>query len=201
MKKIITIQHTESVHHNNGMIGSLTDWELSERGHQQAQRLANRLAQTINSEKWKIYTSDLKRAYQTAEYLAKELDLSLQLQPELRERDLGEAVGKSVEWFKERLTPEKTVYDRLISTAESRSDKWKRLTPLVKAINESHENNIVLVSHGDCLSIFYAIWLGLSVEDLTKINLYGEPCGVSFLYDDGQKKSIRRLSDMSFVMD
>ena len=32
MKTIITIQHTQSVHHTNGMVGSWTDWELSELG-------------------------------------------------------------------------------------------------------------------------------------------------------------------------
>lgn len=30
MKNIITVQHTQSVHHTNGMVGSWTDWELSE---------------------------------------------------------------------------------------------------------------------------------------------------------------------------
>lgn len=30
MKTIITIQHTQAVHHTNGMVGSWTDWELTE---------------------------------------------------------------------------------------------------------------------------------------------------------------------------
>ena len=29
MKQIITIQHTQSFHHTNGMVGSWTDWDLS----------------------------------------------------------------------------------------------------------------------------------------------------------------------------
>lgn len=32
MKQIITIQHTQSIHHTNGMAGSWTDWDLSELG-------------------------------------------------------------------------------------------------------------------------------------------------------------------------
>lgn len=36
MKNIITIQHTQSIHHINGMVGSWTDWDLSELGIQQA---------------------------------------------------------------------------------------------------------------------------------------------------------------------
>ena len=43
MKTIITIQHTQSVHHTNGMVGSWTDWELSELGVGQADRIGERL--------------------------------------------------------------------------------------------------------------------------------------------------------------
>ena len=32
MKTIITVQHTQSVHHTNGMVGSWTDWDLTELG-------------------------------------------------------------------------------------------------------------------------------------------------------------------------
>jgi len=199
MKTIITIQHTESIHHFNGMIGSWTDWELSEKGHQQAKRLAERLAPTIASEKWLLYSSDLKRAQQTANYLAKSLEIELHLRKELRERNLGEAVGKSVKWFQEHLIPEEIVDDRLIPSAESRSELWERLVPLVHEIDESAQENFILVSHGDCLSVFNAVWLGLGKETLNTMDLYGQAGGVSFLYDEGRKKRMRRLSDMSFV--
>ena len=36
MKTIITVQHTQSVHHTNGMVGSWTDWDLTELGKKQA---------------------------------------------------------------------------------------------------------------------------------------------------------------------
>jgi len=32
MKHIITVQHTQSVHHTNGMVGSWTDWDLTDLG-------------------------------------------------------------------------------------------------------------------------------------------------------------------------
>ncbi|MBQ7983080.1 MAG: hypothetical protein IJ302_05905 [Clostridia bacterium] len=35
MKTIITIQHTESEQHRNGMIGSVSDWNLTEAGQKQ----------------------------------------------------------------------------------------------------------------------------------------------------------------------
>ena len=34
MKTIFTVQHTQSEHHTNGMVGSWTDWNLTELGKQ-----------------------------------------------------------------------------------------------------------------------------------------------------------------------
>ena len=36
MKRIYTVQHTQSEHHTNGMVGSWTDWNLTVLGKQQA---------------------------------------------------------------------------------------------------------------------------------------------------------------------
>ena len=43
MKKIFTIQHTQSVHHTNGMVGSWTDWDLTGLGRQQADNIGKKL--------------------------------------------------------------------------------------------------------------------------------------------------------------
>lgn len=42
MKKIITIQHTQSERHLNGMIGSLMDWDLTELGEKQAHKIEDK---------------------------------------------------------------------------------------------------------------------------------------------------------------
>ena len=65
MKTIITIQHTESVHHTNGMVGSWTDWNLSEKGIFQAENIGKNLSAEL-SEKYVVYSSDLLRAKETA---------------------------------------------------------------------------------------------------------------------------------------
>lgn len=35
---VITIQHTQSVHHTNGMVGSWTDWDLTDLGKEQGSK-------------------------------------------------------------------------------------------------------------------------------------------------------------------
>ncbi len=200
MKTIITIQHTQSIHHTNGMIGSWTDWELSPLGKEQAQTLARNLAREISDRQWVIYSSDLKRAKQTAQPLAKELNLSLIETPLLRERNLGSAVGKSVQWLHEhQQQPEETVDDRCLPDAESRREVWERLFPFCQELLESKEENIILVSHGDTLSIWNGIWLGLEPEDLNRCDLFGLAGGVSFFLSDGRKRVIKRLSDLSYL--
>lgn len=209
MKQIITIQHTQSVHHTNGMVGSWTDWHLTETGRAQAERIAARLMPYLEGKRWTLYSSDLLRAQETAAPLAKRLGIAPILRQELRERNLGPAVGKSVQWLRENLEmQERTVDDRLFREAESRRDAWNRLAPFLEELLHSEDENIILVSHGDLLSIFNVMWLGLPVEDMNRLDLFGMAGGVSFMHvaedraDPGTargKRVIRRLSDMSFV--
>ena len=209
MKQIITIQHTQSQHHVNGMVGSWTDWRLTDLGRAQAERIAQRLLPMLAGKAWTLYSSDLLRAQETAAPLAEALQVTPILRPELRERNLGPAVGKSVQWLRENLEmQERTVDDRLFRAAESRRDAWNRLRPLFEEIMASGDENIILVSHGDLLSIFNVMWLGLPVEAMNSLDLFGMAGGVSFLHvaedraDPGTakgKRVIRRLSDMSFV--
>ena len=70
MKQIITIQHTQSIHHTNGMVGSWTDWDLSELGIEQAERIGQKLAKQLSGHKIVMYASDLLRAKHTAEIVA-----------------------------------------------------------------------------------------------------------------------------------
>lgn len=51
MKTIITVQHTQSIHHTNGMVGSWTDWELSELGLEQAEKIGRKLQSELTGKK------------------------------------------------------------------------------------------------------------------------------------------------------
>ena len=158
MKTIITIQHTQSVHHTNGMMGSWTDWELSELGVRQAKRIG--------------------------------------------ERNLGRCCGKSVRWMRENMEMrEKSIDDRMFSDAESRRDEWNRLEPFFNEIMSSNDENIIIVSHGDLLSVFYTMFLGLSVETINTGEIFGLAGGVSHMFENEEgKRFIKRISDMSYLM-
>ena len=201
MKKIITIQHTQSVHHTNGMVGSWTDWALSEQGVREANKIGEKLKKELVGQRLVLYASDLLRAKQTAESIGKHLNLSPILRTELRERNLGRCCGKSIQWLRENLEmQEKTVDDRLFSDAESRSDVWNRLKPFFDEIMGSEDENILIVSHGDLLSVFNTMFLGLNIEAMNTSEIYGRSGGVSHMLENNDgKRVVKRISYMSYL--
>ena len=146
MKHIITVQHTQSIHHTNGMVGSWTDWDLTELGKTQADHIGQKLKDELAGKNVVMYSSDLKRAKQTAEEIEKHLGVKPILRSELRERNLGKCCGKSVQWLRENIeSPENTVDDRLFSDGESRRDAWNRLLPFFEEIMASDDEYIIII--------------------------------------------------------
>ena len=201
MKTIITIQHTQSVHHTNGMVGSWTDWELSELGVNQAKKIGEKLKAELDGRKFVMYSSDLLRAKQTAENVGNYLGITPIFKSELRERNLGKCCGKSVQWLRENIEQqEKTIDDRLFSDAESRRDEWNRLKSFFDEIMTNDEENIIIVSHGDLLSVFNTMFLGLDVETINDCEMFGLAGGVSYMFENNEgKRFIKRISDMSYI--
>ena len=202
MKTIITIQHTQSVHHTNGMVGSWTDWELSELGVSQAKRIGENLKADFAGRSFVMYSSDLLRAKQTAEIVGGYFGVTPILRRELRERNLGKCCGKSVQWLRENMEQqEKTIDDRMFSDAESRRDEWNRLKPFFDEIMAKEEENMILVSHGDLLSVFNTMFLGLDAETMNGFEIFGQAGGVScMLENEDGKRVLKRISDMSYLL-
>ena len=193
MKHIITVQHTQSIHHTNGMVGSWTDWDLTELGRIQADHIGKKLNDELAGKKVVLYSSDLKRAIQTSEKIAEYLGLEPIFRQELRERNLGKCCGKSVQWLRENIeSPENTVDDRLFSDGESRRETWNRLKPFYDEVINSEEENIIIVSHGDLLSIWNAMYIGLPIESFYEVDIHGPAGGVSHMIigEDGKNQSL-----------
>jgi len=83
-------RHGRTLWNAERRIQGQTDVELDETGHTQAAAAAAHLARHQPDA---IVSSDLRRAVQTAEYLADRTGLPIQLDPRLRERHFGEWQG------------------------------------------------------------------------------------------------------------
>jgi probable phosphoglycerate mutase len=205
MKKIITIQHTQSLHHLNGMIGGQGDWNLSDLGIEQAKRIGEKLSKEIDGDQYVMYSSDLSRAKQTAEIVGKHLGIEPILTPALREISCGDANGISKnESSKIYLGPMVTVDDKSYPGAESMRDVWNRLSIFLFEIMNNNDQNIILVAHGMCLGVFNILWLGLDVEALNKCGMWGASGSISFLREEspefGKKHVISRFNDCTYVL-
>ncbi len=205
MKNVITIQHAQSVHHTNGMIGGQGDWPLSELGNAQANRIGENLSKEIDGGKYVMYSSDLQRAKQTAENVGKHLGIEPILTAALREISCGDANGISKEDARKIFRGSmKTIDDKSYPNAESMRDVWDRLSVfLLNEIMTNKEENIIIVAHGISLGIFNMLWLGLDVEALNKCGMWGASGSVSFMRQEfpefGDKRLITRFNDCSSI--
>jgi broad specificity phosphatase PhoE len=85
------IRHGETDWNRDGRIQGQSDPALSARGREQAQALAETLAARPIGALW---SSDLRRAVETAEPLAARLELEVRVSRALRERDFGANEGR-----------------------------------------------------------------------------------------------------------
>lgn len=202
MKTIITIQHTQAIYHTNGMVGSWTDWSLTESGVLAARRIGEKLKAEFSGKRFVIYSSDLLRAMQTADMVSVSFGVKPTPRWELRERNLGKACRRSVQWMRENQEViEKTPDDRLFADAESRRDQWNRLATFFEEIMSGEEENIIIVAHSDLLAAFYAMFMGLDAESLFRVEAIGASGGVSVMtIEEDGKRCIRRLNDMSYAL-
>src|SRR3954452_18283038 len=93
MTTILLIRHGENNMVGKRLAGRLPDVHLNDRGKQQAQQLAEALCKAPLKA---IYSSPLERAVETAEPLAAELGLPVQIAPGLIELGYGDWQGKTL---------------------------------------------------------------------------------------------------------
>jgi broad specificity phosphatase PhoE len=85
------VRHAETIG-NAARVIQMPAVDLSEQGHRQAARLAERF---VGGNIRRIVSSDFLRAVQTASYVSERLGLQLEFEAALRERDFGDLRGKS----------------------------------------------------------------------------------------------------------
>ena len=134
---------------------------LTERGLQQAEELGLKLRQVPFK---KIYTSPLKRAFQTAETLKLQLNCPLEVSDALREFDTGVLEGKSDPesweihtWVRNQWLGGN--WEARIPGGESRLDIQARFTPLIERLTEHiAEENFLLVGHGGTFECMFPLF-------------------------------------------
>ncbi len=172
MKLIIT-RHGETEENKQGIIQGHLQGTLSELGKEQARKLAERLK---NEKIDLIFSSDLNRAKDTAEEIAKfHPEIPFELDERLRERNWGDLKGRkakntkfweSINWEKIK-DDEKELKNLGIETL---SEGKNRTLNLIKYLSENHkEKNILLVSHSEFIRIILSTLFDKDVEEFEKL--------------------------------
>ncbi|MCD6550050.1 histidine phosphatase family protein [bacterium] len=124
-----------------------------------------------------IYSSDIPRAKETAEIVAKELGLEVKLDKRLRDVNAGVFHGRKAEEFlkfiplKERLT-------KRPPGGENWNDVAKRMLDFLREIDKKYKNKkILIVGHKGPLWILEAKVRGLSEEEILEMKKRGLATG------------------------
>jgi broad specificity phosphatase PhoE len=141
------------------------DRPLTERGREQARALAERLEHV---ELDAVYSSDLRRAVDTATAVARGQDLAVVELAELREVDVGSWSGLTRAGAEERF-PEGVARWREgfpgWDDGESYEEMAERVVGAVLGIAQAHEGErVLIVSHGGPIRALHAVALGLDVH-------------------------------------
>ncbi len=162
MRLIIT-RHGETEENKAGILQGHMEGVLSQKGIEQAKKVALRLKdEGIDC----IYSSDLKRAANTAKEIAKyHSDIPLEFTQELREMFLGEWQGKR----KKDLGINKCVSVSSLSpkngeTIEKLFDRAKKF--LTELLEKYTNETILLVGHNGIDNALIAVILGKTHEDI-----------------------------------
>jgi probable phosphoglycerate mutase len=205
LKNLITIQHCQSEQHLNGMVGGATDWPLTELGLRQADCIGAALSEQIQAQsKYKMYASDLTRARQTAEIIAQHLHITPIYRANLREQNFGSATGKSKAWFRANMTPcphgTPLIYHKYLPDAETGEDVLARVSEVLHEIEDSDDENVIVVGHGGSLQMFAAAWLKIPIAMQEHMAIVGSAGGVSFflIRSDGVRV-LNKWNDLSFA--
>lgn len=172
MIKIYIARHGETTWNAEGRIQGWSDPELSPLGYTQSLSLLEHLkGRPLKA----IYSSELQRAYCTAQPIARHLGLPIIKQAELREIAFGVLEGKYLFQFDQALKDEWNRFkeDRFsyrIPGAENYSDVALRLKPFTERILRQHEGDeILIVGHRVVNRLLIGMFLDLPLERTLKI--------------------------------
>lgn len=164
---LLIVRHGETDWNRARRFQGSIDIPLNDVGHQQAGRLAQRLANTTIDA---IYASDLQRCRQTIAPAAQALGLPVTAMPSLRERNYGLFEGLTITEIEERHPLVRADWSRhdpdyAIPGGESTRVLYARIVSTIQNIAAAHINQTLLVvTHGGVLDMIYRAAMSLPLD-------------------------------------
>lgn len=203
LTKILLVRHAEAEGNVKRIFQGWTNSNLTERGIKQARRLAERLK---DEEVDVIYSSDLKRAYDTARFIADYKSLDVFVIKELREIFGGDWEDipfeeLSKKWPQEAYNLDYCLHMLCTPNGESTLQFQKRM---VNAINliiaENQDKNICVVTHGTAIKVLLCYFYQKPIEDIVNI-IWGDNTSISIINIDNDEFNVEIENDNSHLDD
>jgi len=155
---LFLVRHGETVDNARQIMQGQTQGSLNERGREQAEQVARRLAdEPIDA----IVASDLRRAIQTAEIIAAPHGLPVRTTPLLRERDWGSFTGRFIPDLKGEVWPD---------DIESEQALLQRAADFLQQITTTYPGKrVVAVGHGIINKAILAVYAQCPMREVQRM--------------------------------
>lgn len=188
MKEIFVVTHPEATHHVEDRVGGWFDSELTERGVEQAQKIAAVLARNVQQGA-KLYSSDLRRTAQTAAAIGEHLQLEPIWLTEIREKSYGVGEGKPDAWFRGRFVPppregERMDHDEGLEGAETKLQWARRVYAGMETNLSDSSRQKIIVTHGGSATLVIARWIGMPLGALNHVSFKVDSGSITRLVED-----------------
>ena len=198
MKNILLIRHGQSEWNKLNLFTGFKNVELSEQGIEEANK-AGQNFKKLNLKFDLVFTSELKRAQDTAKIILENLDQLDDLNSKskiivsfnLNERDYGDLTGLDKKETAEKFGDEQVHkwrrgYSDQPHNGESLEDVVNRVktyfdSDILPSINNSENNNILIAAHGNSLRALLIVMKIYSSNDINSVELStGIPIHIHF---------------------
>lgn len=183
------IRHGETAWNAEHRFQGQSDVPLNKRGNRQVQALQKRFSQENLSA---LYTSDLQRAWETAELIASpHHSLSPIPEPRFRELSFGDWEGLTYQEIEDQAPDlldlwQKDLWSTHPPGGETLQDLSKRVLAGYEEITSCHtEGHILIVAHGGSLQILLCHLLGLAPKNYWQLHLSTGSISRVALYEEG----------------
>lgn len=177
MCELLLVRHAEQEMYSNIPLGEAYDAPLSERGRQQAEALADRLAaRTIDA----VYASPAVRASHTATVVAQRHGVQCEVVVDLQEIDLWQRAPQDKGLLDLHTRDEIVAMYREISRTRRFSSfpyaedvhtfRERILRSLNRVAAENHGHRVVVVAHGGVINVYLSELFGSAYDQLVPLH-------------------------------
>lgn len=159
MPKLLLIRHGQTVDNVAKLMQGQTQGELTQEGIEQARQLAERM-KSVHIDA--IYSSDLRRAIDTADIILAPHGLKLIKTPLLRERDWGGFTGRYIPDLAGEEWPD---------DIETMASMQQRARDFLNIVRHYPANSVIVaVGHGIINKVIQSVFRGVDVREVPRMD-------------------------------